>query len=168
MEEVSKYKNRIMGILILGVLFWIIFGFLSRLGIFWFGIDYGFELIVRRVYAVFGLTILILSVILSIIMTIIYRHHFPKLNEQIVKGNAQYEELIRFKKIGFWLIMFVVLLQTIVFLLPYYIFILTDHLTYDFGALNTISIVILGTGLVIFLIPIKKKSNQKKEREEDK
>ena len=132
MADVKTYRNRVLGVVLVGVIFWLFFGILSRIGIFWFAYDFGFDLIVRRVYAVLGLTILILSVILSIMMTYAYRLHFPKLNEQLMKGNTQYRELKWFRKIGFWIIMFGVLLQTVVFLLPFYIVVLTGILVYDF------------------------------------
>jgi len=168
MSDEKAYRNRVMGIVLLGVIFWLIFGILSRLGIFWFGIDFGFELIVRRVYAVLGLTILIISVILSIITTVAYRQHFPKLNEQIVKGNNQYKELRSFKKIAFWIIMFGVLLQTIVFLLLFYILVITDNLVYDFELLETnIAVIIIG-GVIMTFIPIKKVSDQKLESDQKK
>jgi len=168
MSEEKAYRNRVMCIVLLGVIFWLIFGLLSQIGIFSFGIDFGFELIVRRVYAVLGLTILILSVILSIIMTFTYRQHFPKLNEQIEKGNKGYREMSSFRKIAFWVIMFGVLLQVFVFLLPFYIAVLTDSLVYEFELLETVIAVIFIAGVIMIFIPTKKVSDQKKELDRKK
>lgn len=168
MREGSKYRKRVFGIILLGVAVWLILGILSRIGIFLFAYDFGFDLIVRRVYAVLGLTILILSVILSIMMTYAYRLNFPKLNEQLMKATIQYRELKWFRKIGFWIIMFGVLLQTVVFLLPFYIVVFTGILVYDFELLETIIAVIITVGVIMSLIPVKKASEQKFESHQKK
>jgi len=168
MSDEKVYRNRVIGIFLLGVVFWLVFGVLSQIGIFSFGLDFGFGSIVRRVYAVFGLTLLILLIILSIIATFGYRQHFPKLNEQFEKGNKDYKEMNSFRKVAFWIIMFGVLLQVIVSVLPFYIHVLTDILFYDFGLYEIIIAVILIIGFIMILIPSKKVSEQKFESHQKK
>jgi len=168
MSGEKAYRNRVIGIVLLGVIFWLIFGLLSQIGIFSFGIDFGFELIVRRVYAVLGLTILILSVILSIIAIVAYRKHFPRWNKDFMVINEEYKKLDSYRKVVSWILLFWALVNIIVFLIPLYIFVITDRLLYDFELFETISAVVFIVGLIIALIPFKKKSDQKKEKEEIK
>jgi len=168
MSDEKGYRNRVIGIVLLGVISWLVFGVLSQLGIFSFGLDFGFELIVRRAYAVLGLTVLILSIILSIIATVVYREYFPKLNDQLVKGNKQYKEYNWFRKIGFWTLISGVLLQVIVSILLFYKFVLTDSLVYDFELLEIITATILICGFIMIAIPVKKVPAQKIESDQKK
>lgn len=164
MKGENKYRNRVIGIIFLGAICWLFLGILSQIGIFSFGINFGFELILRRVFAVLGLTTLIFSVILSIIAIVAYRKYFPRWNKDFMVINEEYKKLDSYRKVVSWILLFWALVNIIVFLIPLYIFVITDRLLYDFELFETISAVVFIVGLIIAFIPVKKKSDQKKRR----
>ena len=168
MKDINKYRNRVIGIVFLGIIFWLFLGIVSQIGIFSFGIDFGFVLIVRRFFAILGLTILIVSVLFSLIALVTCRKHFPRWDKDFMVIINSYKKLDSFRKVVSWILLFWALLNLIIFLIPLYIFILTDQLFYDFELFNTISTVIIIVGLIIAFIPTKKASDQKNKKEENK
>jgi len=165
MKNKNIYRYRVIGILLLGIIIWVFLGFLSQIGIFSYGIDFGFDLIKRRLLALLGLSFLVALIFLSIIATLAYRKHFPKLDKEIMIVINGYKKLKSIKKFFLWILIFGILLNIIIFLLPLYIFILTDQLSYDFEFYFTISSVIMILGLIVAFIPNKNESDQEKMKE---
>lgn len=162
----KKYKNKVLGIILSGVIIWIIFGTLSQKGIFTYGINFGFNLSVRRLFAFLDLTSLIVSIFLSLIATYAYRRHFPNIDRNILKIINGYNKLSVSRRIVFWIIFLLVIVNIMLPIIALYIFVFTDNFVFNLEFLNTISAILLILVLILVYIPFKKESDQEKEKEQ--